>query len=85
MLDNLIMQLHLPEYFLADILVTVAFGFIAIVLLIIGYRLFDWMTPGLPFDATLKSGNVAAAIVIASFILGLCYVITRVIGAVLGT
>lgn len=79
------MQFHLPEYFVADLLVTIAFGLVAIFLLILGYRVFDKLTPGLPFDETLKSGNIAAAIVIASFILGLCLVITRVITAVLGT
>ena len=78
------MQFHLPEFFLADLVVTVAFGLVAIFLLVIGYRIFDKMTPGLPFDETLRSGNIAAAIVIASFILGICYVITRTISAVLG-
>ncbi len=78
------MQFHLPEFFLADLVVTVAFGLVAIFLLILGYRIFDKMTPGLPFDETLRSGNIAAAIVIASFILGICYVITRTISAVLG-
>lgn len=78
------MQFHLPEFFLADLVVTVAFGLVAIFLLILGYRIFDKMTPGLPFDETLRSGNIATAIVIASFILGICYVITRTISAVLG-
>jgi len=42
------------------------------------------MTPKLPFDESIKNGNVAAAIMIGSFILGLCYVISRVIAAILG-
>ena len=78
------MSLHLPEYFLADILATVAFGVVAILLLILGYKTFDKLTPKLPFDESLKNGNIAAGIVIGCFLLGLCYVIARVIAAILG-
>lgn len=78
------MEFHLPEYFLGDLVTTIAFGFIAILLLVLGYKLFDKLTPRLPFDDCLKSGNVAVAIVVGSFLLGLCYVISRVISAILG-
>jgi uncharacterized membrane protein YjfL (UPF0719 family) len=74
---------HLPDYFLSDIAATIAFGFIAIVLVIIGYKLFDRATPKLPFDEEIKKGNLAMAVVIGSFILGLCYVIGRVVAAIL--
>jgi len=76
--------LHLPEYFFSDIIATVAFGVVAILLIILGYKTFDKLTPELPFDRCLKEGNIAAAIVIGSFILGFCYLISRVIGAILG-
>ena len=76
--------MHLPEYFLGDIVATVAFGIVAILLVVLGYKIFDKLTPDLPFDETLKGGNVAAAIVIGSFILGICYVIAHVIAAILG-
>ena len=76
--------MHLPEYFLGDLVSTVAFGLIAILLVVFGYRVFDKMTPTLPFDIELKNGNIALAIVIGSFILGVCHVIARVVAAVLG-
>ncbi len=79
------MNMHLPEYFLGDIVATVAFGIIAILLVIFGYKGFDKMTPTLPFHEQLKGGKVAVAIVIGSFILGICYVIARVVSAILGT
>ena len=76
--------MHLPEYFLGDLVSTVAFGLIAILLVVFGYRLFDKMTPTLPFDSELKRGNTALAIVIGCFILGICFVIARVVTAILG-
>ena len=78
------MLLHLPDYFFGDLIATVAFGIVAILLIILGYVAFDRLTPKLDFDDLLNKGNVALAIVIGSFILGLCYVVGRVVSAVLG-
>jgi putative membrane protein len=78
------MQFHLPEYFLGDLVATVAFGILAILLLLVGYIAFDKLTPKLDFDELLNKGNMALAVVIGSFILGLCYVVGRVVSAVLG-
>jgi len=78
------MQLNLPDYLLADLLSTIAFGIIAILLIILGYIAFDKLTPRLDFSDLLNKGNTALAIVMGSFILGLCYVIGRVVGAILG-
>jgi len=78
------MLLHLPDYFFGDLIATVAFGIVAILLTILGYVAFDRLTPKLDFDDLLNKGNVALAIVIGSFILGLCYVVGRVVSAVLG-
>ena len=78
------MQLHLPDYLLADLISTVAFGIVAILLIVVGYVAFDKLTPKLDFDDLLNKGNVALAIVVASFILGLCYVVGRVVAAILG-
>jgi putative membrane protein len=78
------MQTHLPDYLLSDLLSTVAFGVIAILLIIVGYVAFDKLTPKLDFDRLLNEGNMALATVVASFILGLCYVVGRVVSAILG-
>lgn len=78
------MQLHLPDYFLTDLLSTVAFGVLAILLVVLGYKIFDWLTPKLDFDDLVSKGNVAMAIVIGSFILGLCHVVARVVSSILG-
>jgi len=78
------MQFHLPEYFFGDLVATVAFGIVAILLIIVGYVAFDKLTPKLDFDDLLNKGNMALGVVIGSFILGLCYVVGRVVSAVLG-
>jgi putative membrane protein len=78
------MEMHLPEYFFGDLVATVAFGVVAILLIILGYVAFDKLTPKLDFDDLLNKGNVALAVVIGSFMLGLCYVVGRVVSAILG-
>jgi uncharacterized membrane protein YjfL (UPF0719 family) len=78
------MQLNLPDYLLGDLLATVAFGIVAILLIIVGYITFDKLTPRLDFNDLLNKGNVAMAIVVGSFILGLCHVVARVVSAILG-
>lgn len=78
------MQLHLPDYFLTDLVSTVAFGLVAILLIIAGYKAFDKLVKGLDFDDLIRKGNIAMAIVVGSFILGLCHVVARVVSAILG-
>ena len=78
------MDFHLPESLFADLASTIAFGVVAILLLILGYIAFDKLTPKLDFDDQLNKGNLALAVVVGSFILGLCYVIGRVVSAILG-
>jgi len=78
------MELNLPDHFLSDIVATVAFGLVAIFLSVIGYKTFDKLTPKLKFDELLTKGNLAMAIVMGSFMLGLCCVVGRVVAAILG-
>jgi uncharacterized membrane protein YjfL (UPF0719 family) len=76
------MNFHLPEYFLGDITATLAFGLLAILLVIAGYKIFDIVLKRLDFDEEIKKGNLAMAIVVGSFILGLCYVIAHVVSTI---
>jgi len=34
------MEFHLPEYFLGDLVATVAFGIVAVLLVVMGYKFF---------------------------------------------
>jgi putative membrane protein len=56
-------------------LLTVVFGLLGIVLLLLGYWLFDRITPRVDFQKELREKNVAVAIVIAALLLGLAYII----------
>lgn len=77
------MQFHLPDYFAIDLVVTFAFGLLAIGLIVIGYIAFDKLTGKLDFNDLVAKGNISMGIVIGSFILGLCYVIAHVVNAIL--
>lgn len=74
----------MPDYFLTDLASTAAFGVLAILLIIVGYIAFDKLTPKLDFDELLNKGNIALGIVVGSFLLGLCYVVGKVVAAILG-
>jgi putative membrane protein len=78
------MEFHLPEYFFGDLVATFAFGVLAILLIILGYITFDKLTPKLDFSDLINKGNTAMGVMIGAFILGLCYVIGRVVSAILG-
>jgi putative membrane protein len=78
-------MLHLPEHFASDIVCTMAFGILAILLVVAGYKLFDWLTPKLDFDDEIKKGNHSMAIVVGAFIIGLCIVVGQVVSAILGS
>ena len=77
------MDMHLPDYFASDLVATFAFGLLAILLIIVGYVTFDKLTPKLDFNDLIAKGNLAMAVVVGSFILGLCYVVAHVVSAIL--
>lgn len=54
---------------------TVLFGLVGVVLAIVGYKLFDLVTPGKLHHEILQNKNVAAAIVGAAVILGVCVLV----------
>lgn len=58
---------------------TAIFGFSGVVLAIVGYKLFDLCTPGNLHREILENRNVAAAIVAASVILGVCLIVMAAI------
>jgi putative membrane protein len=78
------MDFHLNEAFFPDLVTTASFGVLAILLIVFGYVVFDKLTPKLDFSDLINKGNTAMAIVVGSFVLGLCYVVGSVISAILG-
>lgn len=60
----------------AALLATAIFGLVGIGLMLLGFKIFDWMTPKLDLEKELgENKNVAVAIVIASVIIGISIVI----------
>lgn len=57
------------------------YGGLGIVLSVIGYFLFDLAEWRINFADEIKKGNVAAAIVIAAFIVGICFIVGRAVGS----
>ncbi len=37
----------------------------------LAYKIFDWLTPTLPFEEQLRNGNIAVAIFLAGLFIGL--------------
>jgi putative membrane protein len=58
---------------------TVVFGGIGIALAIVGFKLFDKLTPGNMDEEILQKQNIAAAILAGAFVFGICIIIAAAI------
>lgn len=58
-----------------------AFGALGILLSSFGYKLFDIIETKVDFAEEINKGNMAAAVVVAAFLIGICYIIGRAIGS----
>lgn len=64
-----------PESLGSGLTASLAFGVLGVVLMLVGYKLFDLITPGVRLDHELaERQNVAVAIVTAAFIIGIAIV-----------
>lgn len=57
------------------------FGALGIILSVAGYKLFDLIETKIDFAEEIRKGNLAAGIVLAGFLIGICFVIGRAIGS----
>ena len=78
-------DMTLPEHFLGDMVATFAFGLLAILLVVLGFKVFDWLTPKCNFQAEINKGNISVGLVISAVILGICYIIAHVLSGILGS
>jgi putative membrane protein len=65
------------EAFGNALLAAAAFGVLGIVLLALGFKVFEWVTPKLHVEEELGKGNTAVAIVVAAVILGVAVIVVR--------
>ena len=69
----------LPEHFWGSLAVSGIFGVLGIVLLLLGYWLFDAITPRIDVQKELCEKNMAVAAVVAALILGIAYMVAHVV------
>jgi len=69
------------ESLLHSVLFATTFGIVGIILSFIGYKLFDIIETRIDFAEEIKKGNMAAASVIAAFLIGICFIIGRTLGS----
>ena len=69
----------MPHDFLYGAVASALFGLIGIALLLLGYWLFDKITPKIDVQKELCEKNVAVAIVVAALLLGIAYMAAHVI------
>jgi putative membrane protein len=60
---------------LHNVLLSIVFAVLGFVLLFVGYRVFDWLTPTDLSDDIFKKGNVAAALLAGAFVIALAIII----------
>lgn len=71
----------LPENFVPNVMNASAFGLLGLILIFLGYKVFDWITPAIKVEEELAAKqNVAVAIVVGAVILGVSIVVARAIG-----
>ncbi len=69
----------LPENFWAGVVGSLVFGLLGMILLLLGYWLFDLITPRLDVQKELKDKNLAVAVVIGALLLGIAYITAHVV------
>jgi uncharacterized membrane protein YjfL (UPF0719 family) len=66
-----------PMKFGMTVLATIIYGVVGIALAIVGFKLFDMLTPGKLEVEIVQKQNIAAAILGGSIILGICYIVAH--------
>lgn len=64
-----------------SLLVSTLFGALGILMSAFGYKLFDLIETKVDFAEEIKKGNMAVAVVVAAFLIGICYIIGRTVGS----
>jgi hypothetical protein len=66
-----------PVAFGMSVLATIIFCVVGIALAIMGFKLFDMLTPGKLEVEIVEKQNIAAAILGAAIIIGICYIVAQ--------
>lgn len=63
---------------LKDVILSLIFGLLGILVMGAGYKIFDWIIP-LDFNKELEKNNISVAIVIAGFLIGVAIIVSKVV------
>lgn len=80
MLLQILALTHFNSESFGALLWAAIFGFLGIILIIVGYRIFDWVSPIDVEKELSEKHNIAVAIVCAAVIIGIAIVIHASIG-----
>lgn len=69
----------MPEHLWTNLLGAGIFGLVGIVLLLLGYWLFELITPKLNVQKELMEKNMAVGVVVAALLLGIAYIVAHVV------
>ncbi len=64
-----------------SLLFAALYGGLGVLMTAFGYKLFDLVETKVDFAEEIRKGNTAAAIVIAAFLIGICFIIGRTVGS----
>ena len=64
----------------AGLILSVVYGLVGILLLMIGYKIFEWITPFSVNDALAKDQNRAVGIVVGAIFIGIAIIVAAALG-----
>lgn len=70
-----------PDSLLAQIISTLVFSGLGIILAIVGFKLFDAVIPSSLEKEICEKNNIAAAILAAAVVLGICIIVAYVVAS----
>ena len=68
-----------PTTFHSAFTMSTLFGVLGIILALVGFKLFDWLTPGSLQREVIENKNMAAAIITAAMIIGICNILAAAV------
>lgn len=63
-----------------SLLAAAAFGLLGIAMLVVGFKIFEWLTPSLKVEEELTKGNTAVGITVAALLIAISLIVIRAIG-----
>lgn len=76
--------INLPDHLFSDLVCTLLFGVLLIMLIGFGVKMVDWIWTKIDLEEQVQNGNIAAGIVMGSAIVGLCVSLAIVVRGIIG-